>query len=76
MTLWRPKLARALVEYETLDLEEVQKVIRGEPIRSISEVLNADKAEAERMGEGEVVSPSAPLPKVGKQQPATRARGV
>jgi hypothetical protein len=72
MTLWRPKLARALVEYETLDLEEVKKVIRGEPIRSISEVLDADKAEVERISEGDVVSPSTPLPKVGKQQPATR----
>jgi len=26
-------LAEALVEYETLNLEEVQKVIKGEPIR-------------------------------------------
>ena len=59
------------MEYETLDLEEVKKVIKGEPIRSIKEVLDADKAEMERAGE----EPSTPLPKVGSQQTATRARG-
>jgi ATP-dependent metalloprotease len=65
------------VEYETLDLEEVRKVIKGEPIRSIKEVLDADKEEMERAGEeGNTVSPSTPLPKVGQQQTATRARGV
>lgn len=78
MTLWRSKLARALVEYETLDLEEVKKVIKGEPIRSISEVLDADKTGVERATEEEsAVSPSTPLPKVGQQQTAKRvARGV
>lgn len=71
MTLWRSKLARALVEYETLDLEEVKKVIKGEPIRSISEVLDADKTGMERAGEEEsMVPPSTPL------QTAKRARGV
>ncbi|KAF9653112.1 ATP-dependent metallopeptidase Hfl [Thelephora ganbajun] len=71
------RLARALVEYETLDLEEVKKVIQGEPIRSIKEVLDADKAEMERGAEdGNMASPSTPLPKVGQQQTATRARGV
>ncbi|KII88517.1 hypothetical protein PLICRDRAFT_161699 [Plicaturopsis crispa FD-325 SS-3] len=33
------RLAHALVEHETLDLEEVKKVIKGEPIRTITEVL-------------------------------------
>lgn len=65
------------MEYETLDLEEVKKVIKGEPIRSIKEVLDADKAEMKRADEeeGNVVPPSTPLPKVGQQQTATRARG-
>jgi len=77
MTLRRPKLARALVEYETLDLEEVKRVVKGEPIRSLGEVFEADNAEMERAGEeGNVVSPATPLPKVGQQQTATRARGV
>ena len=75
MTLRRPKLARALVEYETLDLEEVRRVVKGEPIRSIREVLEADKAEMERASEEEdPVSSSTPLPTVGQQQ--TTARGV
>lgn len=78
MTLRRSKLARALVEYETLDLEEVKRVVKGEPIRSIGEVLDADNAEMERAGEeGNAVSPTTtPLPTVGQQQTATRARGV
>ena len=37
-----PQLARALVEHETLNSEEVQKVIKGEPIGNISEVLDED----------------------------------
>jgi ATP-dependent metalloprotease len=36
------RLARALVEHETLNAEEVQMVIKGEPIRSITEVLEED----------------------------------
>ncbi|KAH9901349.1 ATP-dependent metallopeptidase Hfl [Cubamyces lactineus] len=36
------RLANALVEHETLDAEEVQKVIRGEPIRNIDEVIKED----------------------------------
>lgn len=65
------------MEYETLDLEEVKKVIKGEPIRSIKEVLDADKAEMKRADEeGDTAPPSTPLPKVGQQQTATRARGV
>jgi len=34
------RLARALVEHETLDSDEVKKVIKGEQIRNITEVLN------------------------------------
>ncbi|KAG6890698.1 hypothetical protein C0995_005071 [Termitomyces sp. Mi166 len=34
------KLAHALVEHETLDADEVRKVIKGEPIRTITEVLD------------------------------------
>jgi len=33
------RLAHALVEHETLDADEVRKVIKGEPIRTITEVL-------------------------------------
>ncbi|KAF8636527.1 hypothetical protein AX17_003340 [Amanita inopinata Kibby_2008] len=36
------RLAHALVEHETLDSEEVRKVVRGEPIRNISEVLDEE----------------------------------
>ncbi|KIM49122.1 hypothetical protein M413DRAFT_438280 [Hebeloma cylindrosporum] len=35
-------LAHALVDHETLNLEEVKKVIKGEPIRTITEVLEGD----------------------------------
>ena len=38
------KLAHALVEHETLDSDEVRKVVRGEPIRNISEVLDEELA--------------------------------
>jgi len=42
------RLARALVEHETLNAEEVQRVIKGEPIRSIAEVLeDASNVETE-----------------------------
>lgn len=67
------------MEYETLDLEEVKKVIKGESIRSIREVLDSDKAALEeRTSEEEKrTSPTATtLPKAGQQQTATRARGV
>ena len=80
MTLWRSKLARALVEYETLDLEEVKKVIKGEAIRSISEVLGGDKTEMERASdvdeESAVPASSGPLARMGQQQTAKQARGV
>ncbi|KAJ6547561.1 ATP-dependent peptidase [Mycena capillaripes] len=33
------RLAHALVEHETLDSDEVKKVIKGEPIRNIAQVL-------------------------------------
>ena len=36
------KLAAALVEHETLDAEEVRKVIKGEQIRNITEVIQED----------------------------------
>jgi ATP-dependent metalloprotease len=38
------RLAHALVEHETLDLEEVKKVIKGEPIRTIKEIIQEDLA--------------------------------
>lgn len=39
---FRMKLAAALVEHETLDAEEVRKVIKGEQIRNIAEVIQED----------------------------------
>ncbi|KAK7014865.1 ATP-dependent peptidase [Favolaschia claudopus] len=36
------RLAHALVEHETLDADEVRKVIKGEPIRNISQVLEEE----------------------------------
>lgn len=36
------QLAHALVEHETLDASEVRKVINGEPIRGIGEILKED----------------------------------
>ncbi|KAI0273626.1 ATP-dependent metallopeptidase Hfl [Gloeopeniophorella convolvens] len=36
------RLAIALIEHETLDMEEVKKVIRGEPIRNIKDVISED----------------------------------
>jgi len=36
------QLALALIEHETLDTEEVKKVIRGEPIRNIKDVISED----------------------------------
>lgn len=63
------------MEYETLDLEEVKKVIKGEPIRSIREVLDSDKVGAEE--EKRTTPSTTTLPDVGQQpQTATRARGV
>jgi len=36
------QLAHALVEHETLNADEVRKVIKGESIRDISQVLEDD----------------------------------
>ena len=44
------QLASALVEHETLDDEEVQKVIRGEPIRNIDEVIKEDLSRLQDSG--------------------------
>lgn len=41
------RLAHALVEHETLDSDEVRKVIKGEPIRTITEVLDEEIANAQ-----------------------------
>jgi ATP-dependent metalloprotease len=56
------------VEYETLDLEEVKKVIKGEPIRSIAEVLDG---EVERKVEEETSASSSLATSVGQTQAAT-----
>jgi ATP-dependent metalloprotease len=40
--LSRSQLARALVEHETLNADEVRKVIKGEPIRNIKELFSED----------------------------------
>lgn len=42
------QLAHALVEHETLNLEEVKKVIRGEPIRDLTAKLLEVEEESER----------------------------
>ncbi|KAI0374854.1 ATP-dependent metallopeptidase Hfl [Pilatotrama ljubarskyi] len=42
------RLANALVEHETLDAEEVQKVIKGEPIRNIDEVIKEDLSKLQK----------------------------
>ncbi|EMD38548.1 hypothetical protein CERSUDRAFT_48133 [Gelatoporia subvermispora B] len=44
------RLAHALVEHETLDADEVRKVVAGEPIRNIKEVVEDDLS---RMGESQ-----------------------
>ncbi|KAG6897572.1 hypothetical protein C0992_000160 [Termitomyces sp. T32_za158] len=41
------RLAHALVEHETLDADEVKKVIKGEPIRTINEVLDHEISTSE-----------------------------
>ncbi|KAJ8078767.1 i-AAA protease yme1 [Marasmius tenuissimus] len=50
------RLAHALVEHETLDREEVSKVIKGEPIRGIAEVL--EEASTETSTPSELSSPT------------------
>ena len=46
------QLAHALVEHETLDSDEVKKVIKGEAIRSVAEVLKEDLSKKEKEKEG------------------------
>ncbi|KAJ7632616.1 ATP-dependent peptidase [Roridomyces roridus] len=41
------RLAHALVEHETLDSDEVKKVIKGEPIRTITQVLEEELSRPE-----------------------------
>ncbi|KAI0006028.1 ATP-dependent peptidase [Russula compacta] len=50
------RLAIALIEHETLDMEEVKKVIRGEPIRNIKDVISEDLS---RIGTAAPEPPSA-----------------
>jgi len=45
------------VEHETLDREEVSKVIKGEPIRGIAEVL--EEASTEASTPSELSSPTS-----------------
>lgn len=54
------------MEYETLDQEEVRKVIRGERIRSIDEVLDGERVEAE----GGAAATSGAVGRVGQAQTA------
>ncbi|OJT06135.1 Mitochondrial inner membrane i-AAA protease supercomplex subunit YME1 [Trametes pubescens] len=54
------RLADALVEHETLDAEEVQKVIKGERIRAIDEVIKEDLSRLQHEG----VAPPPPRPPV------------
>ena len=75
-SLWRSKLARALVEYETLDLEEVKKVIKGEAIRSIREVLEGDRTGMERASEEEEDGGAAGVVASASTSLAKVARGV
>ncbi|KAJ7285838.1 ATP-dependent peptidase [Mycena rebaudengoi] len=43
------RLAHALVEHETLDSDEVKKVIKGEPIRTVTQVLDEEVPNAEEV---------------------------
>jgi ATP-dependent metalloprotease len=45
------QLAHALVEHETLDSDEVKRVIKGEPIRNITEVLEEELSNLEANAE-------------------------
>jgi len=47
-TLFLHQLAHALVEHETLDLEEVKKVVKGLPIRGLKDKILEAKAEVEK----------------------------
>jgi hypothetical protein len=68
------QLAEALVEYETLDLQEVKKVIKGEPIRSVEERLqDAGVVTSGSNAEGEQQSQVVPTPE--KDAEAGKAEG-
>ena len=54
------QLAESLVEYETLDGDEVKKVIKGEPIRGLNEVLDEKIHEAEEADASYVAFPQDP----------------
>ncbi|CCO32875.1 hypothetical protein BN14_06939 [Rhizoctonia solani AG-1 IB] len=57
------KLAQALVEHETLDKSEVEKVIRGEKIRQVEEKLkNATSESGPNTTESKPTRTSAPRP--------------
>lgn len=56
------RLADALVEYETLDLEEVKKVIKGEPIRPVNEKLKEAIEKSESKTETETDDSTSLLP--------------
>ncbi|TFY60785.1 hypothetical protein EVG20_g7287, partial [Dentipellis fragilis] len=60
------KLAEALLEHETLDMEEVKKVIKGEPIRNINEVIREDLAQIPAS-----TPAPAPAPATATAAPAT-----
>lgn len=59
------QLAHALVEHETLDSDEVRKVIKGEKIRGITEVLEEElKAQKEQKAAEAAKASQAPsIPK-------------
>ncbi|KAH9946143.1 ATP-dependent metallopeptidase Hfl [Epithele typhae] len=42
------RLAKALVEHETLNADEVEKVIKGEPIRAIDEVIKEELSKLDK----------------------------
>lgn len=52
------QLANALIEYETLDMDEVKKVIKGEPIRNLKEIIQEDLSQVP----SEKNATSAPVP--------------
>ncbi|QRW16165.1 intermembrane space AAA protease IAP protein [Rhizoctonia solani] len=57
------KLAQALVEHETLDKSEVEKVIRGEKIRQVEEKLKSATSEpGPNIAESKPTRTSAPRP--------------
>lgn len=64
---WTRQLANALVEYETLDLTEVKKVIKGEPIRPVEEKL----LEVIKQDSDESRPDTAPVPDSSPQPLAT-----